>query len=123
MVVDRKFSSRLGIVLITGALLSGLGCAPADDTIDVERLLEEMVDFENLAQRPEPFFKQATASSYSRESHKGGDAWFHNLDRGHYVRTEANDGRKEHVLADLKAWVECGKDFDRFSREERYPID
>ena len=30
------------------------------------------------------------------------DAWFHNLDRGHYVRTEANDGRKEHVLADLK---------------------
>ena len=61
-----------------------------------------MVDFENLAARPEPFFKQAPASSYNRESHKGGEAWFANGDVGQYVRTETNDGRKEHVLADLK---------------------
>ncbi len=61
-----------------------------------------MVDFENLAKRPEPFFKGAMASSYDRKSHEGGDAWFDNYDVGQYVRTETNDGRKEHVLADLK---------------------
>ena len=70
--------------------------------ITTKTLLLEMVDFENLAQRPEPFYKQAMASSYSRESHKGGEDWFHNLDRGEYVRTETNDGRKKHVLADLQ---------------------
>ena len=60
-----------------------------------------MVDFGNLAVRPKPFFKQATASSYDRASHKGGEAWFANKDVGQYVRTETNAGRKEHVLADL----------------------
>jgi hypothetical protein len=76
--------------------------APAAEKITVTSLLKEMVDFETLAQRPQPFFKEATASSYSRESHKGGEAWFDNKDVGQYVRTESNDGRKEHVLADLK---------------------
>ena len=84
-----------------GARLWGFQGAAAQ-TIDVRSLLKEMVDFENLAERPEPFFKEAMASSYSRESHKGGDAWFDNDDVGQYVRTETNDGRKEHVLADLK---------------------
>ena len=38
------------------------------------------------------------------KSHEGrdSDAWFANYDVGQYVRTETNDGRKEHVLADLK---------------------
>jgi hypothetical protein len=72
------------------------------DTINVKSLLKEMVDFKNLAQRPEPFYKQAMASSYDRSSHKGGKAWFNNLDRGQYVRTELKNGLKEHVLADLK---------------------
>ncbi len=89
------------ISMSVGVLLLGLGCAPGGETINVESLLREMVDLENLARKPEPFFKQAMASSYSRESHKGGDDWFHNLDRGGYVRTETNGGRTEHVLADL----------------------
>lgn len=72
------------------------------DSINVRSLLREMVDFENLARQPEPFFKQATASSYDRKSHQGGDAWFANYDVGQYVRTETNNGRNEHVLADLK---------------------
>ena len=74
----------------------------AQEKINVGSLLKEMTDLENLAKRPEPFYKQAQASSYSRESHKGGDAWFDNYDVGQYVRTETNNGRKEHVLADLK---------------------
>ena len=49
-----------------------------------------------------PFFKQAASTSYSRESHKGGEDWFHNMDRGGYVRTEISDSRKEHVLLDAK---------------------
>ncbi|MCK7490869.1 MAG: hypothetical protein MZW92_03060 [Comamonadaceae bacterium] len=54
-----------------------------------------MVDLENLAMRPDPFFKQAQASSYDRDSHKGGESWFANRDVGQYVRTETTaDGRK-----------------------------
>ena len=70
--------------------------------ITTQTLLEEMIDFENLTLRPKPFFKQSMASSYSRKSHNGGEDWFHNLDRGAYVRTETINGRKEHVLADLE---------------------
>jgi hypothetical protein len=84
---------------------SSRGAAPAaapQPAITVSSLLKEMADFENLAVRPQPFFKEAAASSFSRESLKGGEAWFDNRDAGQYVRTETNEGRKEHVLADLK---------------------
>ena len=67
--------------------------------ITVESLLEEMVDLENLAERPGRSSSRPRRS-YSRESHKGGEAWFDNGDVGQYVRTETNDGRTEHVLAD-----------------------
>lgn len=102
MIEKGKILMSLGLFLILVCLIWFHGCSPAAETIDVQSLLEEMADFENLARKPDPFFKQATASSYSRESHKGGDAWFHNLDRGGYVRTETINGRKEHVLADLE---------------------
>jgi hypothetical protein len=101
MVTSSKFLVRLRLILIVGALLLAAEGAAAK-TIDVKSLLREMVDFENLAQRPEPFFKEAMASSFSRESLKGGDAWFDNKDVGQYVRKESNDGRIEYVLADLK---------------------
>jgi len=92
------------IGLLLALTLTGCGQAPADPAvISVETLLREMVDLDGLALRPVPFFKQAQASSYDRESHKGGDAWFANRDVGQYVRTEtAAGGRTEHVLADLK---------------------
>ncbi len=89
-------------VICLGVSLMGMGCGPSSPLISVETLLAEMTDFENLARRPEPFFKQAQASSYSRESHKGGVAWFDNRDAGQYVRTERVKGRTEHVLADLR---------------------
>ena len=84
MTLTRKLSSGVQVVVMisVGMLIAGLDEARADETVNMESLLREMVDLENLARRPEPFFKQAMASSYSRESHKGGDAWFHNLDRG-----------------------------------------
>jgi hypothetical protein len=83
------------------ALLLAAGSGRPAEKIDVRTLLREMVDLENLALRPQPYFKQATASSYDRASHKGGEDWFANKDVGQYVRTEINAGRKEHVLADL----------------------
>jgi hypothetical protein len=89
-------------ILILGLSFFAAQAANAGEAIGVKSLLKEMVDFENLARRPEPFFTEATASSYDRESHKGGEAWFANGDVGQYVRSETNGGRREQVLADLK---------------------
>jgi hypothetical protein len=92
----------MALVLVIALTGTAAWAAPPPERISVASLLKEMVDFETLAQKPQPFFKEATASSYSRESHKGGEAWFDNRDVGQYVRTESSDNRKEHVLADLK---------------------
>lgn len=95
-------NSGTAFLVAVAALLAGLtACAPRGGVVDVPRLLGEMADFEALAVRPDPFYKTASASSYSRESHKGGEAWFDNRDVGQYVRTETNGARTEHVLADL----------------------
>jgi hypothetical protein len=95
----------IAILAAAGSMCVGRQTAGNSGPITVETLLGEMVDLENLAARPEPFFKQAQASSYDRESHKGRSdvAWFANRDVGQYVRTETTaSGRTEHVLADLK---------------------
>lgn len=102
MVVRSSFSKRSQFILISAGLLLAASSSAATGPVDTPSLLREMVDFQNLARRPKPFFKQAMASSYSRESHKGGEAWFDNADVGQYVRTENRNGRKEHVVADLK---------------------
>jgi hypothetical protein len=100
--VPVKIRRLLGSLVFV-SLLALAVCAPAPRTITVETLLAEMTDLENLALRPEPFFKQAQASSYDRESRQGraSQGWFANRDVGQYVRTETNGGRTEHVLADL----------------------
>jgi hypothetical protein len=69
--------------------------------VSVDTLLREMADFEELARQPQPRYTHAEATSYDRESHNGGDAWFANHDVGQYVRTETRGGRTEHVMADL----------------------
>jgi hypothetical protein len=82
-------------------LLASARCGPAAPVVTVGTLLHEMVDFEELARQPRPAYTHAMASSYSRESRKGGEAWFDNKDVGQYERTETREGRTEHVLADL----------------------
>lgn len=69
--------------------------------VTVSTLLSEMTDFQTLAKRPSPWYKQSQASSYDRKSHEGGESWFANYDAGQYVRTEYTQGRREQVLADL----------------------
>lgn len=97
----KKAIISCGFILILISLLPSVGCGKSEaQTIDVRSLLLEMTDFENLSRLPDPFFKQAASTSYSRESHKGGADWFHNMDRGGYVHTETAGNRKEHVLLD-----------------------
>jgi hypothetical protein len=81
---DRTSTHSPIVIVLAAALLAG-ACANPPRTIIVESLLGEMIDLDNLALAPEPFFKQAQASSYSRKSHEGGEAWFDNLDRGQYI--------------------------------------
>ncbi len=90
------------ITMSVAVLVSASAAAPAAEKIDAGSLLLEMVDFEALSRMPDPPYAKASASSYSRESRKGGAAWFDNADVGQYVRTETNAGRTEHVLADLR---------------------
>ena len=97
----RRVSLAALILLAGPLLLASSGCGWRTPVVSVETLLREMADFEELAREPHPFYTHAMASSYSRESLKGGDAWFDNKDVGQYVRTETRDGRTEHVLADL----------------------
>jgi hypothetical protein len=97
-----RHKTGLRILIVLAVLSMGGSCAAPPRTISVESLLGEMIDLDNLALVPEPFFKQAQASSYSRKSREGGEAWFDNLDRGQYVRVETVEGRRENVLAELK---------------------
>ena len=99
---EKVFGVIAPAILALALLLAPCDAARAADTVSVRSLLGEMTDLENLARRPAPFYRHAMASSFSRESLKGGDALFDNNDVGQYVRTETNGGRKEQVLADLK---------------------
>src|SRR5215472_16547006 len=70
--------------------------------IAVNRLLAEMSDLRALARRPKYHFKAAQFSSYDRKSVTPGTPdWFANDDWGKYIRDETNDGRTEHVMADI----------------------
>ncbi len=116
------------LFMISLAIPLLLNCASCAETklITVEQLLDEMADFQELAERPDPFYKTAAATSYSRKSHEGGDAWFDNGDVGQYVRTETNDGRVEHVLADLQgpgAVVRFWSANPRFTNTVRFYFD
>ncbi|MCJ7680285.1 MAG: DUF2961 domain-containing protein, partial [Candidatus Aminicenantes bacterium] len=103
MIKSRQLTMGYGILILLTSLLPSTGCRQtAGKTLDVPALLLEMTDFENLSRLPKPFFTQAASTSYSRESHKGGEDWFHNMDRGGYIRTETTAGQKEHVLLDAK---------------------
>lgn len=86
-----------------GLLLIPLGLHTSLATVTVASLLNEMTDLRRLAHAPNPRFTMSQASSYDRKSVRpGNDDWFANADWGQYIREEVNQGRKEHVMADLK---------------------
>lgn len=71
-----------------------------ESVVTLETLLNEMVDRDQMAMFPSPEYRLRQQSSYDRGSKTPGDpkGWFANRDRGHFIRTEENNGRKEWVL-------------------------
>jgi len=71
-----------------------------ENIVTLETLLDEMVDRDAMARFPAPEYRLRQQSSYDRGSKTPEDpkGWFANRDRGHFIRTETNAGRKEWVL-------------------------
>jgi len=73
------------------------------EVINVNTLLPEMTSLETLARQPKHPYKAMQASSYDRKSVAPDKPdWFANEDWGQYIRDEVNNGRKEHVMADIQ---------------------
>lgn len=81
-------------------LLTPMTASAQESTITLETLLNEMVDRDRLARFPATEYRLRQQSSYDRRSRTPRDpkGWFANRDRGHFIRTEVNNGRKEWVL-------------------------
>lgn len=61
-------------------------------------ILAEMGDLERLATVAN--YRSFQHSSYDRASKSPTEGWFANADAGQYIRTEENQGRREHVMAE-----------------------
>jgi len=82
-----------------------------ESVVTLETLLNEMVDRDWMAQFPSPEYRLRQQSSYDRGSKTPDDpkGWFANKDRGHFIRTESNNGRKEWVLMEHKGAGAMGR--------------
>ncbi|UCD30543.1 MAG: hypothetical protein JSV03_08770, partial [Planctomycetota bacterium] len=98
--------SALILILIAGlfgyAGMSGKQSASLSRPITTESLLAEMADLYRLIELPIPAYTTRQFSSYDPESRTQDDVegWFANKDRGHYLRVEEKEGRKEFVMMD-----------------------
>lgn len=88
-----------GIIMVLCLRVSVTNSAQ-ESVVTLETLLNEMVDRDQMAMFPSPEYRLRQQSSYDRGSKTPGDpkGWFANRDRGHFIRTEENNGRKEWVL-------------------------
>jgi hypothetical protein len=91
-----------GSYSVFSLLLVGIlaGCT----AIDTGLLLGEMTDLDRLAVLPSPAYTTGQFSSYDRKSTTPDDyeTWFANRDRGHHLRAEEVDGRREYVMMDAE---------------------
>ena len=77
--------------------------APHSLDVSYADLVRDVWDLRCLATYPNPPYLTRQASSYDPASKSpGNDDWFANKDWGNFIRDEQTEGRKEHVLADLK---------------------
>ena len=92
-----RFLTRVVVMLCLGTPAVGLA---QESVVTLETLLDEMVDRDGIARFPAPEYRLRQQSSYDRGSKTPGEprSWFANRDRGHFIRTETNAGRKEWVL-------------------------
>jgi hypothetical protein len=73
----------------------------AQQVVDVDMLLHEMISYKAVASWPHPFYKEHQASSYDRKSvSPDKPGWFANADASQYIRTDDIAGRKENVMLD-----------------------
>jgi hypothetical protein len=89
------------VVLSLGVEYSGRAGAAE---ISMASLLDDMSNLAAMAEFPNPQYVAKQFSSYDRASTTPADpkTWFANNDCGNYLRIEDRDGRKEHVMADMK---------------------
>ncbi len=94
---ERPRIAAVAILLCFGTHAVGLA---REGVVTLETLLDEMVDRDGMARFPAPEYRLRQQSSYHRESKTPDEpkGWFANKDRGHFIRTETNAGRKEWVL-------------------------
>ena len=94
-----KSFSMTSVVMFL-CLWSPITNSSQESAVTLETLLDEMVDRGRLARFPSPEYRLRQQSSYDRGSKSPEDprGWFANRDRGHFIRTEVNNGRKEWVL-------------------------
>ena len=74
-----------------------------DQPISLASLLDEMTDLAALSRDSQAEYRIAHFSSYDRASLSPDepDGWFANKDYGPFIRTECNQGREEHVIAEF----------------------
>ena len=68
--------------------------------ITTKSLLGEMIHLDGMAEFPAPAYTCKQFSSYDPKSKSPTEDWFANGDRGHYLRVEEHQGRKEYVMLD-----------------------
>lgn len=99
--MKKAASAITGMFIILLSL--SYSCSMIPEKVTLETLLDEMVDRENMARFPDPYYTCIQSSSYDRRSVSPDSAgWFANADRSNFIRTEENNGRVEQVLLDAE---------------------
>ena len=83
------------------AILTLLGCTRSgkERIVTLERLLDEMISFDQAALYPDPFYRCRQISSYDRRSVSPDKPfWFANHDGFGYIRMDTTYARQERVL-------------------------
>ncbi|MFG0252144.1 MAG: glycoside hydrolase family 172 protein [Phycisphaerales bacterium JB038] len=97
-----RLTTRCLAALLTICLLTPLATRAQAEEISLATLLEEMTDRSRVAQLSDPWYVCAQFSSYDRASDDPDDieTWYANRDHSQFLRTEENDGSREHVRFD-----------------------
>jgi hypothetical protein len=98
-----SFPQKAAVAVVLCQVMGIAGrCRAAE--ISMATLLDDMTNLTAMAEFPNPPYVAKQFSSYDRASTTPADpkTWFANNDHGNYLRIEDRDGRKEHVMADMK---------------------
>src|SRR3954470_5510986 len=89
-----RFKIFVSLIFISSSLA-------AQKVVSIESLLQEMINYETVAQWPQPSYALKQASSYDRKSVSADKpGWFANADASQYIRVEEKHGHRENVMLD-----------------------